>query len=165
MPTLKLCHVYGIAAVLVLSALLTARASEWWGGLVPCALCLLGRWPYRVALGFGLLGLVVPERLRLLCGAGMLAAMLASVAIGAVHVGVEAGWWTSPLAECVARFTPGTGLAGLPERPAKPCDEPAYLVPGLPVSMAMMSLLFSLAVAGWLGWELWRRRAGGGQRV
>jgi len=73
-------------------------------------------------------------------------------------VGVEAGWWPSPLAECVARFTPGTGVAGLPERPAKPCDEPAYLVPGLPVSMAMMSLLFSVAVAGGVAAGLVRLR-------
>ncbi len=161
MRGLKQCHVFGIAAALVCAALLTARASEWWGGLVPCALCLLGRWPYRAALAFGLLGLVVPVRLRMACGAGMLAAMLASAAVGVVHVGVEAGLWPSPLAECVARFMPGTGLAGLPERPTKPCDEPAYLVPGLPVSMAAMSLVFSLAVAGGLGWDLWRRRAAG----
>lgn len=154
------CRAFGLATVLVVAALLTARGSEWFGGLVPCALCLLGRWPYRVAMGFGLLGLVVPDRLKALCGAGMIAALVAGVAISGVHVGVEAGWWPSPLAECVARFTPGAGLAGLPERPAKPCDEPAYLVPGLPVSMALMSLVFSVAVAGGMGLWLARWRDG-----
>lgn len=155
------CRFFAVAAILVAAALLIARASEFWGGLVPCALCLLGRWPYRVALAFGLLGMAVPARMKAFCAAGMLAAMLASLAVGAVHVGVEAGWWPSPLAECVARFTPGTGVAGLPERPAKPCEEPAYLVPGLPVSMAMMSLLFSVAITGGVAAGLVRLRREG----
>jgi disulfide bond formation protein DsbB len=160
MPTLNLCRALGIAAAMVGAALLAARASEWWGGLVPCPLCLLGRWPYRVALGFGLLGLVVPDRLKMLCAGGMVAALLGSAAIAGVHVGVEARWWPSPLPECTARFVPGTGVAGLPERPSKPCDEPAYLVPGLPVSMAAMSLLFSLAAAGGVALAMARLRNG-----
>lgn len=160
MPSISLRSALAVATLLVGAALFVALASEWWGGLVPCALCLLGRWPYRVAIGFGLLGLMVPRRLALLCAAGMLAAMLASVAIAAVHVGVEAGWWPSPLPGCVARFTPGTGVAGLPERPAKPCDEAAYLLEGLPVSMAAMSLVFSLAIAGGMALVLARSRDG-----
>src|SRR5438445_5206957 len=48
-----------VAAAAILFA---AFASEWWGGLVPCALCLVERWPYRVAIGVGVIGMVVPER-------------------------------------------------------------------------------------------------------
>lgn len=129
---------------MVAAALLSAHASEIWGGLVPCALCLVGRWPYRVAIGFALLGLVVPGRLAVWCAAGVVAAMLGSAAVGVVHVGVEAKLWPSPLPGCVARFTPGAGIAGLPARPAKPCDDPTYLISGLPVSIAAMSLIFSL---------------------
>ena len=77
-------------AVLVSAALLGALGSEWWGGLVPCALCLVGRWPYRVAIGFALLGLVVPRRFVMACAAGVVLAMLGSAAIGVVHVGVSA---------------------------------------------------------------------------
>lgn len=132
----------------VAAALFAALASEWWGGLVPCALCLVGRWPYRVAIGLALLGLVVPRRLAMLCAAGVVAAMLASSAIGVVHVGVEAKWWPSPLPGCVARFTPG---GDLPARPAKPCDDPTYLIAALPVSMAAMSLMFSLGSAAAMG--------------
>ena len=44
-------------------ALGLALASEYWGGLVPCALCLLERWPYRVAIVLALLALVVPRGL------------------------------------------------------------------------------------------------------
>jgi disulfide bond formation protein DsbB len=160
MPALPLRPALAFAALLVAGALAVALASEHWGGLVPCALCLLGRWPYWVAIGLALPGLIVP-RLAAWSVAGVGLAMLASAGIGAVHVGVEAGWWPSPLPGCVARFTPGASIAeqfaSLPVRPAKPCDEPVYLVPFLPVSMAAMNLLFSVAVAG--GMALALRRA------
>jgi disulfide bond formation protein DsbB len=160
MPALPLRPVLALVALLVAGALAVALASEHWGGLVPCALCLLGRWPYWIALAVALPGLAVP-RLAAWSVAGVGLAMLGSAAIGAVHVGVEAGWWPSPLPGCVARFTPGASLAdqlaSMPARPAKPCDEPAYLVPGLPVSMAAMNLVFSLAVAGAMGLALGRR--------
>ena len=37
-------------------ALGLALASEYWGGLLPCSLCLLERWPYRVAILLGSAG-------------------------------------------------------------------------------------------------------------
>ncbi len=68
-----------------------------------------------------------------------------------MHVGVEFGWWPSPLPECAApHVTAGSiaeRLAAMPARPAKPCDEPTYLVPGLPLSMAAMNLVYALAFA------------------
>lgn len=128
---------------LVTAALLGAHASEIWGGLVPCALCLVGRWPYRVAIGLAVLGVLVP-RLARWCAAGVVVAMLGTVAVGVVHVGVEAKLWPSPLPGCVARLMPG---GALPARPAQPCDDPTYLISGLPVSMAAMSLIFSLGSA------------------
>ena len=75
--------------------------------------------------------------------------LLADAAVAAVHVGVEFGWWASPLPECAApRFSGGSiaeRLAAMPARPSKPCDEPTFLIPGVPVSMAAMNLLFALA--------------------
>ena len=44
-------------------------------------------------------------------------------------------------------------------RPAKPCEDPAYLIPGLPISMAAMNLLYALAFAVLLGIFLWRDRS------
>jgi hypothetical protein len=32
----------------------------------------------------------------------------------------------------------------MPDRPAKPCDAPTFLIPGLPVSMAAMNFIASL---------------------
>ena len=38
-------------------------------------------------------------------------------------------------------------LSRMPARPAKPCDEPTFLIPGLPVSMAGMNLALSAVLA------------------
>lgn len=143
-------------------ALGIAVASEQWGGLVPCALCLLERWPYRIAIGLGLLGLVLPVRMaRLVLGLVVLTT-LAGAALGAVHVGVEQHAWPSPLPECAAPHLAGRTaaerLAEMPSRPGKPCDAPTYLVPGLPLSMAAMNLLYALVFAGLLILLLWNTR-------
>lgn len=135
------------------AGLAVALASERWGGLVPCALCLWERWPYRVAILLGLLAVLL-TRLRRPLLALMALTMLAGAALGLVHVGVEQGWWPSPLPECAAPSFGGGSiaerLARMPARPAKPCDEPTYLIPSLPVSMAAMNLLLALALACFL---------------
>ena len=141
------------AAVAMLLALGVAHGSEQFDGLVPCALCLLERWPYRVGLLLALLAGLLPPRGGRPLLALMVLAAVAAAALGAVHVGVEQHWWPSPLPECAApHFTTGGSfsarLASMPARPDKPCDEPTYLVPGLPVSMAQMNLLYALVLAG-----------------
>lgn len=135
-------------------ALAVASGSESWLGLVPCALCLWERVPYRFLLGIGVLAVLLPPRwARWLLRVGVVVA-LAGVAVGVVHVGVEQGWWPSPLPECAAPSLGGGSfaerLARMPEAPAKPCDEPTYLLPFLPVSMAAMNTLLALALAAGL---------------
>ncbi len=143
-------------------ALFVALASEWWGGLVPCALCLVERWPYRVAIALGLLGLALPRRLARLMLAGVMLALLAGAGAATVHVGVEQGWWPSPLPECIAptlyRGTMAERLAHMPAQPSKACEDPTYLIPHLPVSMAQMNLAFALALAAALATFWWRTR-------
>jgi disulfide bond formation protein DsbB len=140
-----------LSTLAVATALGWALASERWGGLVPCALCLVERWPYRAAIALGLAGLVLPRPLARLAAWLLCLAMLASAGLGFTHVGVEAGWWPSPLPECAAPNFGGLSiaerLARMPAAPSKPCDEPSFLVPGLPVSMAAMNLAISLALA------------------
>ncbi len=135
-------------------ALGTALGSEAWGGLVPCALCLWERWPYRAVLALALLALLLRGRAARAMLALAAAAAFAGAGLAAVHVGVEQGWWPSPLPECAApQLGGGTiaeRLARMPARPAKPCDEPTYLVPAIPVSMAGMNLAFALALTGFL---------------
>jgi disulfide bond formation protein DsbB len=144
------------------AALGIALASEHWGGLVPCALCLWERWPYRIAIVLGLVALMVPHRFARPLLFVLLLTILADVALAAVHVGVELHYWPSPLPECAApRLTGGSiaaRLAQMPMTPAKPCDEPTFLIPGLPLSMAAMNLLFALAFAALLAGVLWRGR-------
>ncbi len=168
MPLMPVLSLRSVALLSTLAAALSlglALASERWGGLVPCALCLLERWPFRVVIVLGLLALLAPPRIGRLMLALAALAMLADAAIAFVHVGVEFRWWHSPLPECAApRFSGGSiaqRLAAMPARPAKPCDDATYLIPFLPISMAMMNLLFGLAFAGlltlFLGWGERRR--------
>lgn len=132
-------------------ALALALASEHWGGLVPCALCLLERWPYRVAIALSLLAIVAPPRFARAILALVVVSMLVAAALAVVHVGVELRYWPSPLPECAApRLTGGSiaeRLAQMPARPAKPCEDATYLIPRLPISMAAMNLLYALAFA------------------
>jgi disulfide bond formation protein DsbB len=166
MPILSLRTLALASALAAGAALAAALAIENWGGLVPCALCLLERWPYRVAIVLGLLALVVPPGLARVLLMLVVLTLLADVGLGFIHIGVEAHWWPSPLPECAApRFVAGSiaeRLAHMPTRPAKPCDDPSFLVPGLPVSIAAMNLLYALAFAFLLSIFLWRsdRRPG-----
>jgi disulfide bond formation protein DsbB len=155
----------GVALLCTLAAGLAlglALASERWGGLVPCALCLWERWPYRVAIVLGLLAAVTPPRIARAMLLLVALSMLASVALAVVHVGVEQRYWPSPLPECAAPTLAGGSiaerLAQMPARPAKPCDDPTYLLPALPVSMALMNLLYALGFAGVLSLVIVRRR-------
>ena len=50
-------------------------------------------------------------------------------------------------------------IANLPAVPAKPCDAPNFLVPGLPVSFATMDLILATVCAVALGAYLSRNRA------
>lgn len=154
-----------LIAALAAAAPLFAIGSETWWGLAPCALCLWQRWPYWVAAGLAALGIVLPARARaVLIGLAGVAALV-SAGIGALHVGVEQGWWPSPLPGCQA---PTAGAAGsiddmmraLAAAPSKPCDAATYLIPGLPLSMAAMNLLYGLGLGG-LALALARRRARG----
>ena len=151
-----------LAALLAGGTLAVALLTESVGGLVPCALCLVERWPYRAALLFGALSLVSVRLSRAMVALAA-ASMLAGAALGLVHVGVERAWWPSPLPECAAprlgRGTMAERLARMPARPAKPCDEPTFLVPGLPVSMAGMNLVLSAVLAVGLTTAILPRRS------
>ena len=105
-----------------------------------------------MATALALAAALWPRGRRVLGGLAILA-VLASGAVAAFHIGVEQGWWPSPLAGCqVPRATGGGSvddmLRSLAPAPSKPCDAPTYLVPGLPLSMAAMNLLYALGLGG-----------------
>lgn len=141
----------GILTVLAgLAALGVAYWAQNFRGLIPCPLCLIERWPYRVVILLGLLAAVLPGRFgRALL---VLAALVFLGGAGAafLHVGVERGWWMSPLPECNGAFDQNFDSSfsgGLPATPAPPCDKPVYLFPQLPISMALMDLLYAATFA------------------
>ena len=146
-------------AVAAGAALGVARLAQSWDGFAPCALCLWERWPYRLIVILGLLAVVLPRgAARSLLWLAVLVA-LGDVAIAVVHVGVEQHLWPSPLPECAApRFSGGSiadMLKSMPTQPSKPCDAPSFLIPGLPLSMAAMDLLYAAVLALGLTSVLW----------
>lgn len=142
-PRLRLALL--VCAVVSAATLGSALYAEHGMGLVPCALCLVERWPYRIAAPVAAIGFVLPRpwaRVALwLC----LLLMMAGVVAGATHVGVEAGLWPSPLPQCQAPRLEGLSmadrLARMPALPSMACEEPTYLIPALPISMAAMNLV------------------------
>ena len=150
--------------VLIASAVVlgTALLSQYWGGLAPCELCLLQRWPWAAAIVIAFVVVMVGERARLDWVALVLGLVFAvSVVFAFYHVGVEQHWFAGPSA-CTA----GPGGAATLEQMKQQilgtapvlCDRPAWTLFGL--SLAGWNLLASLIMAGCcLGALLHARRA------
>jgi disulfide bond formation protein DsbB len=128
--------------VLVASAAVLGGAliSQYWGGLVPCELCLLQRWPWAVAIIISLIAIAVGSRSALPWVALLLAAVFAvGSALALYHVGVEKHWFAGPNA-CTGTATAADTVEALKARilgqtPVR-CDEPAWS-------------LWSISLAGW----------------
>jgi disulfide bond formation protein DsbB len=146
----------GLAVALAgLFALGMAYFAEFVLHMIPCPLCYIERWPYRIIVVLGLVVPFMPPKFgRTLLGLAALI-LLADVAIAFVHIGAEQHWWASPLPECNAA-PPGFGA--MPLRPSASCDDPVYLIPGLPISFATMDFLYALAVAALIATYLKGRR-------
>jgi disulfide bond formation protein DsbB len=144
-------------------ALGLALASEYWGGLLPCSLCLLERWPYRIVVLLAAIAIIGPgPAVRPLLWLIVLV-MVADAGLAVIHVGVEQHLWQNPISECAAPRPGGGSLAErllrLSSRPPQPCDRATYLIPFLPVSMAAMNVLYAGGLAGVLSVFLRRRKA------
>ena len=138
------------AFVLAASAAVLGGAfiSQYWGGLAPCELCLLQRWPWTAAIIISLIAITVGSRSALPWVALLLAAVFAvGSAIAFYHVGVEKHWFTGPNA-CTGVATKADTVEALKARilgqmPVR-CDEPAWSLWG--ISLAGWNLLASLAM-------------------
>jgi disulfide bond formation protein DsbB len=135
-----------VASLTVLGATL---ASQYWGGLAPCELCLLQRWPWRAAIAISLIALLVGKRPALPWLALLLALVYTvSVAFAFYHVGVEQHWFAGPSA-CTTGAIGTTTLEQLERQlegtQAVMCDKIQWSLFG--VSLAGWNLLASFVMA------------------
>jgi len=138
--------------VLVASAVVlgTALLSQYWGGLAPCELCLLQRWPWSVAIVIALVALLAGARPALPWLALALALVFAtSTVFAAYHVGVEQKWFAGPTA-CTASSGGAMTLEEMKRQilgtaPVL-CDRVQWSLFG--VSLAGWNLLASLVMTG-----------------
>ena len=134
------------ASAIVLGA---ALASQYWGGLAPCELCLYERWPWEAAIAISLLVLLAPSGAgRRWIALALALVFAAGTALAFYHVGVEAHWFAGPTA-CTAPAKAAQTIEELRAQltNAQPvrCDVPAWLFLG--VSLAGWNFLASAAMA------------------
>jgi disulfide bond formation protein DsbB len=131
------------------AALGVALLSQYLGGLAPCELCLLQRWPWAAAIVISLLSILFGNRPALPWVALVLTVVFAiGSALAFYHVGVEKHWFAGPEA-CTGTATAADTVEELKARilgqmPVR-CDEPAWSLWG--VSLAGWNLLASIVMA------------------
>ena len=138
--------------VLAASAVVLGGAllSQYVGGLAPCELCLLQRWPWGVAIVISFVATMVGSRPALPWVTLLLAVVfVVSSGLAFYHVGVEQHWVAGPTA-CSGAATAADTIETLKaqilhQQPVR-CDEPAWSLWG--ISMAGWNLLASLVMTG-----------------
>lgn len=146
----------GLAFVLGLLAILGALASQVFGGLVPCELCLEQRLAYYYGLPILLAVLLTWNRLPLAVWYVAMAIVTAifvwGTYMGGYHAGVEWGFWPGPTA-CtgVGETMDFSALNNL--TPVIGCDVVQFRFLG--ISLAGYNALVSLAIVALLGVSIW----------
>jgi disulfide bond formation protein DsbB len=149
MMTVNLRAFAGFVLAASAAVLGAALLSQYWGGLAPCELCILQRWPWTVAIVVSLIAVLVGDRPALAPVSLLLALVFAiGVAFAVYHVGVEQHWFAGPSA-CTAS---GNGAMTLEQMKQQIlgtapvlCDRPAWTLFG--VSLAGWNLLASVIMA------------------
>lgn len=149
-----------------LAALGTAFASEVWGGLKPCILCIYQRYVYGAAFLIGLAGLALSSRPALVRLSLWLAGLtfLVGVAIAFFHVGVEQHWWRGT-ADCHAPvIDPNLSVDALRQQLLNtdfvPCDQIPWSLFGISMAGYNTAAYLVLALAA-----IWAARALKGRRT
>jgi disulfide bond formation protein DsbB len=125
-----------------------ALLSQYWGGLAPCELCLMQRWPWAAAILVSFVTTMAGGRPALPRVALLLAAVFVVGSVLAFyHVGVEQHWFAGPTA-CSGAATAADTLEALKaqilhQQPVR-CDEVAWSLWG--ISLAGWNLLASLVM-------------------
>ncbi len=141
LPTTPLArHLILPTGLLSLAVIGGALAFEHLGGLAPCELCLLERWPWYAAILLCGLLLAAGRKLPILPVGLLIAALfVGSAALGFYHVGVENHFLPGPTA-CTAQSMVGLSaverIARLKALPVVQCD-------------VIQWSLFGISLAGW----------------
>lgn len=133
-----------VTALIALLALGMAYYAQYSLHFVPCELCLLERWPYRIVIALGLLALVLGGFFGRILVALAGVVMLVNVGIAGLHAGVEFHWWVSPFPECNGILAVG---GALPALPSVSCDHGVYLWSWLPLTMTQIDFIGSFCFA------------------
>jgi len=143
-----------VAAAGSAGMLLGAFGFQYIGGLAPCHLCLLQRYPHGLAAAIGVLvALGVSWRPLALLGA---LSALVTAGIGVYHTGTQLGWWQGP-SSCtgfdISKMDPGQLLDAINAAPLVRCDEITWVFLGLtmPAWNAVISVVF--AAIWYLAWR------------
>ena len=144
----RIALVFGLALAVILVAIL----SQYWGGLMPCALCLKQRVAFYVAVPLLALAYFyappAPLAMRgLLTTIGII--FLANAGLGFYHAGIEYGWWLGPTS-CGGGGAPaldtGALFEALQNSSMVRCDAPAFTLFGL--SLAGYNVIACLVLSG-----------------
>ena len=144
----RIALVFGLALAVILVAML----SQYWGGLMPCALCLKQRVAFFLAVPLLALAYIYAPRAPLAMR-GLLSTIgivfLANAGLGFYHAGIEYGWWLGP-ASCGGGGAPALDTDALFEALQNSsmvrCDAPAFTLFGL--SLAGYNVIACLVLAG-----------------
>src|SRR3954453_7274820 len=148
--------------VLAASAAVLGAAlySQYFGGLAPCELCLLQRWPWAAAITIAIVALFAGSgrgQDRSLRWVALVLGLvfLASIGFAFYHVGVEQHWFAGPTA-CTASAAP-TSLEAMRQQILNAqvvrCDEPQWSLIG--VSLAGWNLLASIVMEAVCAGAFW----------
>jgi disulfide bond formation protein DsbB len=133
------------------AAILIAVASQRWGGLQPCVLCIWQRWAHGAVIALALIAVAAAAfasrratgLLTLIAGT----AAIAGAGLALYHVGVEQQWWPGT-SGCGAGALAGGGLGSLREKieaaPIIRCSDVPWSLFG--ISMAGYNALLSAAL-------------------
>lgn len=144
----RIAMVFGLALAVISVAML----SEYWGGLIPCALCLKQRVAFFVAVPLLALAYIYARHAPL-ATRGLLTTIgiifLANACLGFYHAGIEYGWWLGP-ASCggggAQALDTGALFEALQNSSMVRCDAPAFTLFGL--SLASYNVFACLVLAG-----------------
>lgn len=149
-----------IILVAAIAAIGAALVAQYWGGLQPCELCLMERWPYYAAIAIAFLALAFPaagwSRAALLL---LALVFVVSAGLGFYHVGVEHHWFHGPTACTNNGGVPQT-LEQLKQMLARThvvmCDQVQWSLGG--ISLAGWNFIASLLIAVF-SFFAWKGRA------